>query len=221
MTSVEKLVDQVLSRYEPTGRILEDMLEHLFGSRTRVKLISLFMSQAEEPIYVREVTRRINTQINAVRRELANLLKFGLISEVSAASDKEKRPGLKRKYYRLNDVFPLLPEVRALMTKAHLLVEHRIDRDLAGVPGVKYAALMGAFLGARNAGTDLFIVGAIDKVSLDRIIEKMEKSIGSEVNYCIMSEQEYQYRKEMADKYLYAIVDAPKNVIVDRLQVGA
>ncbi|MBD3251123.1 transcriptional regulator, partial [Candidatus Uhrbacteria bacterium] len=101
------------------------MLEHLFGSRTRVKLISLFLSQPDEPIFVREVTRRIDTQINAVRRELANLMQFGLITEAEDEGGDEKRPGLKRKYYQLNAVFPLLPEVRSLMTKAQLLVEHK------------------------------------------------------------------------------------------------
>jgi predicted transcriptional regulator len=194
------------------------MLEHLFGSRTRVKLISLFMSQPDDPIFVREVTRRISTQINAVRRELANLMKFGLIREVNGTSDGVKRPGLKRKYYKLNDVFPLLPEVRALMTKAQLLVEHRVDKDLEHCDTVRYAALMGSFLGQRAAGTDLFIIGSIDKTLLDRIISKMEMTIGKEINYCIMSVQEYEYRKDMTDKFLYSLFDAPKNVVVDRLQ---
>lgn len=195
------------------------MLEHLFGSRTRVKLISLFLSQPEEPIFVREVTRRIDTQINAVRRELANLMKFGLIVETDEAEgdDGEKRPGLKRKYYKLSAAFPLLPEVRALMTKAQLLVEHRVDKAFESVDTIKYAALMGAFLGAKNAPVDLFIIGSIDKESLRKIVQKMEKTIGVDVNYTVMPLAEFDYRKEIADKFLTSIIDAPKNVVVDRM----
>lgn len=220
LATVDEPSFRYLSRNESGGRIMADMLEHLFGSRTRVKLISLFMSQPEDPIFVREVTRRISTQINAVRRELANLMRFGLIKEVTGSSDGVKRPGLKRKYYKLNDVFPLLQEVRSLMTKAQLLVEHRVDKDFESVETVKYAALMGSFLGYRspNSETDLFIIGAIDKTLLDKIIAKMELTIGKEINYCIMSLQEYEYRKEMTDKFLFTLFDAPKNVVVNRLQ---
>ncbi|GMU25318.1 hypothetical protein KJZ71_04060 [Patescibacteria group bacterium] len=194
------------------------MLEHLFGSRTRVKLIALFLSQPEDPIFVREVTRRINTQINAVRRELANLTTFGLIMESRDIPDdgEKKRPGLKRKYYKLNAMFPLLPEVRSLMTKAQLLVEHKIDKELLSHDGVKYAALMGAFLGS-SAPVDLFVVGSIDRTTLQRIVDKMQKAVGQEINYTVLSVKEYQYRKEMSDKFLYSIFDAPKNEVVNRL----
>ncbi len=194
------------------------MLEHLFGSRTRVKLISLFLRQPTEAIFVREVTRRVSTQINAVRREPANLVSFGLIVETAEIETDAKRPGLKRKYYRLNATFPLLPEVRSLMTKSQLLVEHRLDRALGSSDEVKYVALMGAFLGISHAPIDLFVIGTADKQALEKIVNAMEQTLGQEINYSVMPFSEYQYRKEMADKFLHSIIEAPKNVIVDRLE---
>lgn len=195
------------------------MLEHLFGSRTRVRLISLFLSCPDEAVFVRELTRRINTQINAVRRELANLMKIGLVREAKGgAGDDAKRPGLKRRYYQLNAIFPLLPEIKALITKAQVLIEHRLDRELEALGQVKYAALMGSFLGIPNAPVDLFIVGTINQATLKKLLAKMERALGHEVNYTVMSLQEYQYRKEMMDKFLLAVLDAPKNVLVERLE---
>jgi predicted transcriptional regulator len=197
------------------------MLEHLFGSRTRVKLITLFLTHPAEPIFVRELTRRIGTQINAVRRELANLMKFGLIAEVKVVAEGSKRPGLKRRYYQLNATYPLLPEIKALITKAQVLVEHRLDRELEGLGQVKYAALMGSFLGIANAPVDLFIVGSINAVTLKKMLAKMEKALGHEINYTVMPTNEYHYRKDMMDKFLRAVLEAPKNVIVDRLEEHA
>jgi len=167
---------------------------------------------------VREITRRIGTQINAVRREIANLATFGFINEieVSESDSAAKRPGLKRKYYQLNATYPLLPEIRALMTKAQVLLEHRVDKELEGLPQIRYAALMGAFLG-QTAPVDLFIVGVVNGDALRRIIEKMEKGLGQEVNYSVMTLQEFTYRKDMMDKFLYRILETPKNVIVDKL----
>jgi hypothetical protein len=194
-----------------------NMLEHLFGSKTRVKLISLFLTHPDEPVFVREVTRLIGTQINAVRRELANLASFGFIIETADKDDSAKRPGLKRKYYRLNPNFPLLTDIRSLVTKAQLLVEHRIDRMLVDQEQVRYVALMGGFIGQTSEPVDLFVIGIVEKAVMTKVVSAMEQAIGREVNYTVMTPNEYQYRKEIADKFLVAIMNAPKNVVVDRM----
>ena len=60
------------------------MIDSLFGSRTRVKLLHLFLSNPNKSFYVREITRLIDEQINSVRRELANMLEVGIITSDSA-----------------------------------------------------------------------------------------------------------------------------------------
>lgn len=193
------------------------MLEHLFGSRTRVKLISLFLTHPDEPVFVREVTRLIGTQINAVRRELANLASFGFIIETADGDSGAKRPGLKRKYYCLNPHFPLLADIRSLITKAQLLVEHKIDQLFVDQDQVRYVAFMGGFIGQAEAPVDLFIIGVVEKPLMTKVVTAMEQAIGHEVNYTVMTPNEYQCRKEIADKFLIAIINAPKNVVLDRM----
>src|SRR5207244_10299527 len=61
----------------------DGMIEQLFGSKTRVKLLQLFFSNPNRSFYVREITRKIDEQINSVRRELANLLSIGIINSDS------------------------------------------------------------------------------------------------------------------------------------------
>jgi hypothetical protein len=96
-------------------------------------------------------------------------------------------------------------------------VEHRVDKALASVDTIKFAALMGAFLGRAKAPVDLFIIGSVGKDAFKKIIGKMEKTIGKDVNYTIMPLSEYEYRREIADKFLSAVLESPKNVVVDRL----
>ena len=69
------------------------MIEQLFGSKTRVKLLHLFYSNPNRSFYVREITRKIDEQINSVRRELANLLSVGIIKSDDASN---------RLYYEVN-----------------------------------------------------------------------------------------------------------------------
>src|SRR5471030_1179787 len=72
------------------------MVEQLFGSKTRVKLLNLFYSNANRSFYVREITRKIDEQINSVRRELSNLLSIGIIT-----SDANNN----RLYYEVNQKY--------------------------------------------------------------------------------------------------------------------
>ncbi|MBU0540414.1 hypothetical protein KKF59_04505 [Patescibacteria group bacterium] len=193
------------------------MLEHLFGSKTRVKLLTLFVHNPDRAYFVRELTRAIDTQINAVRRELDNLVELSLVDETDAPDTESKKPGLKRKYYRMNLNFPLLNEIRTLITKAHVLMERRLDREIHGLGDIQYAALLGSFIGRGSSVVDLFIVGNVDQYATKKLIERLEGELGFEINFSCMTLQDYKYRREITDKFLYSILEAPKNIVIDKL----
>lgn len=203
------------------------MLEHLFGSKTRVKLLRLFLRNPAEPIFVRELTRRVETQINAVRRELMNLVKLGLVTEAAVeepiTGTGKKRPGLKRKYYQLNQQFPLLAEISSLILKAQVLLDRRLDKEIAALGDVRYLAFMGAFI---QSGTttnpavpaiDLFLVGHVDADAFKKLMTEVEGVFGSELNFSILALDEFRYRKDLGDRFLHSILEAPKKVLIDRL----
>ncbi len=203
------------------------MLEHLFGSKTRVKLLRLFLRNPAEPIFVRELTRRVETQINAVRRELMNLVKLGLVTEAAVeepvTGTAKKRPGLKRKYYQLNQQFPLLAEISSLILKAQVLLDRRLDQEIAALGDVRYLAFMGAFVqsGATTSpappAIDLFLVGRVDTDAFKNLMTEVEGVFGSELNFSILALEEFRYRKDLGDRFLHSILEAPKKVLIDRL----
>lgn len=55
------------------------MLERLFTSKTRVKILTLFILNPNRELHIREVARLIQENTNAVRRELNNLEQTGLL----------------------------------------------------------------------------------------------------------------------------------------------
>ena len=67
------------------------MLEQLFGSKTRVRILRLFLNNPSQPYYLRELTRKLKSQLNSVRREINNLGKMGIIKSVKPAEDKEAK----------------------------------------------------------------------------------------------------------------------------------
>lgn len=193
------------------------MLEQLFGSKTRVRMLALFLHHPEEVFYVRELTRRINTQINAVRREIQNLERMGLvIAGIGKEEDTAvKRPGLKRKYYSANMSFPLIQEIRALFTKAYIMTEWKLPEQILKLGDIRYLAFMGMFAGQKQHPVDMFVVGYLEKDALRDLVQKVEKELGTEIRYTHMPPTEYQYRREMGDRFVQSILDTPKTVIVN------
>jgi len=158
-------------------------------------------------------------QINAVRREIQNLINLGLLLEEpeSRTNAAKKTPGLKRKYYRVNPQFPLFQELRTLLFKAQIFIDCQLDKELLRLGDVRYLAFLGAFLGLRQQSVDLFIVGDIAQSKLKKIIADTGSELGFDINYTCMTPQEYAYRKEVADRFLHAILQAPKHVVINNL----
>lgn len=204
------------------------MLEQLFGSKTRVRLLRLFLQNQSEAFFVRELTRKIGSQINAVRNELENLLKMGIIvaaefpaphmaeqAPVVPVKRKKGRASTQRKYYRLNVESLIAGELRALFVKAQVLLEKDFVRKITEAGSVNYMALTGFFVGLDNAPTDVFIVGKIGKERASALIRSFEREVGRELNYTIMTPQEYKYRRDVTDRFLYSILESKKIVVMD------
>src|SRR3954469_7516731 len=82
------------------------MVEQLFGSKTRVKLLQLFYGNPNRSFYVREITRKIDEQINSVRRELSNLLSIGIITSDNTNNKLYYEVNQKYEYYQpLKEIF--------------------------------------------------------------------------------------------------------------------
>jgi predicted transcriptional regulator len=190
------------------------MIEHLFGSKTRLKVLRLFFKKSDESFYVREITRLIGSQINAVRRELANLEKSGVIMQTEGVPDAGTRGG-RQKYYTINKDCLLYGEIKALLEKSQLIDENNYIEEIKNKAGkLSYFVLTGIFVNNKVAPTDMLLVGAVKLQTLDRILKKFERELGQNVRYTIMTTREYNERKQLMDKFLYELLEGPVVEIV-------
>lgn len=201
-------------------KIYQDMLEHLFGSTTRVKLLRLFYNNQERAYFVRELSRIIDIQLNAVRRELANLEELGIVKQVAFGESKEEEVGTERsKYYKINLQFFLAEELEALLSKTQLLEEREfIDLLKKRCGNVKLMIMTGFFTNA-DVSTDLLLVGDIKSVPLAKTIRDFEKFLNKPIRYTVMDEKEFVERKEIGDKFIYSIFETKHLVPFDELKV--
>ena len=196
------------------------MLEQIFGSKTRVLLLRLFLSNPERFYYVRELTRVLNTHLNSVRRELDNLEKIGVVrSHTVADLEKEAGKPLKsnKKYYKLDANFVFIDELRTLIIKAHLILEKSFAKKVEKLGGVQYFLLSGIFVGRHDAPVDLLVVGKVNRRKLAGLIKIFEKELGQAINYTLMDKEDFFYRQNVADKFLFNLMDNKNLVVVDKL----
>lgn len=183
-------------------------IEKIFGSRTRVKVITLFTTGVNRPYYVREIAREVNERLNAVRRELDILQKIGMLS-----SYDNKR----RKYYVVRKEFVLLQELTSIMRKSGPQIEDSLFKHLQRVGDVYYACASGIFTGVENSPTDLLLIGNIDEQRLKVFVRRVERQIDREISYTPITLNEYRYRRNFNDVFLRQVFTAPFTEIINRL----
>lgn len=200
----------IVGRHETNRSSFQrQMLEHLFGSRTRLKLLRLFLTHPGEQFFVRELSRKIDERLNSVRRELANLERITLV-ESSAKNQK--------RFYRLNTQCVLYPELKALIIKARLAIEQGSLKKLKQTGAISLLILSGVFTGVDDAQTDILIVGRLNRRKLRSFIRQLQEHFESEIRYTIMSKKEYGYRIEITDRFLFTILDTQHVTLIDTLK---
>lgn len=183
------------------------MLKQLFTSNTRIKLLTVFLMNIDEEYFIRELTRKLDEQINSVRRELDNLKRVGLL---------KARTKNRKKYYHVNKNFILLDELRSIIIKAFSSHE-KIGKDVAKMGDVKLLTLSGLFLNKDTETVDMLIVGSLDRERFSKYLSEDLRTKRS-VKFTIMDEEDFRYRKECNDQFIKEIVENPENnVLIDKL----
>jgi DNA-binding transcriptional regulator YhcF (GntR family) len=210
------------------------MLEKLFGSKTRVKLLKIFLLNPDQKYYIRQLARNLKTQVNSIRRELNNLEDFGLLISDDNNSiktdilsnrnksdkkkvEKETRNLKEKKYYGVNKNFILFSEIKTLIIKSQILAGESFITNLKEVCQPKFILLGGMFVNNENAVTDVLIVADIKQEKLIPIISSLEIELGREVNFTLMNEEEFKYRQEVADVFLHSVLNSKKIILVDKI----
>lgn len=184
------------------------MLEKFFISKVRVKLLKLFLFNPSESYHVRGITRELDEEINAVRRELERMDKVKLV--------KSERKG-NRLYYSLRTDFPLYHEFVALVNKEFGLGKEVISA-VSEIGDIQYAWLTKFYTKQLPKGAtdvDLVIVG--DDINLDSLAEHAkaaEVETDRQVNYTVMSVHEFDIRKQRRDNFVMNLLLSSRVMLI-------
>jgi len=189
------------------------MIDALFGSKTRVKLLHLFLNNPGKAFYVREITRLIDEQINSVRRELSNMLAVGIITSDSADN---------KLYYEVNQRYDYYVPFRAIFaderieaTSQKVQADNQWHERVQELPGVRIAIMAGVLVKGSGTSVDLLLVGDVPAAKLKTAVKQIEKIEGRELNYSLLSYDEFYYRLSVRDKFITEILNGKYAVLLD------
>ncbi len=183
------------------------MLADLITSKSRVKLLTVFLSSPSEMYHVRELVRRTSDEINAVRRELAFLEKKGILI---------KEPRANRLYYSLSKSYAFYPDLLSLGGKTVGLGDD-VLKHKAKLGKIKYAMFSGRFIRRskkEREAVDFLIVGTIVLPELALLVRNEERRLGTEINYTAMTEEEFDFRKKKHDQFISSILSGSRVMLI-------
>lgn len=197
------------------------MLERLLGSNIRIKLLKLFLLQPEARFSLVQICRDLKLKARSVKNELENLEKLGIIkysdrrtAELAAVSGE---PVKEKKYFYADTGFSLFEEIKALIVKSQIFYERDFIDQLKRVGKIKLVVLTGIFVGNLNSPVDLLVVGRFSRGKLSKLIRDLERDLGREINYTFLNTQEFIYRRNITDVFLYQILEGKNIVLINEV----
>jgi hypothetical protein len=197
----------------------KSILDNLFGSRVRVKLLKLLYRQHPTQFSMAELSTRVQEPSFIARRELAILQDIGLVKRIKIGSGVLR----DRERYCLNPEHDFFEELRELVLKPSPVETDRLIKRINGLGRVKLAVVAGIFVSQPDDMTyetpaDLFIVGDdINKPKLSKFLKSLESEMGTEIRFSTMEKDDFKYRYEMFDRFLRVLLEGPHRKIINKM----
>jgi hypothetical protein len=184
-------------------------IAHIFGSEGKVKIMRLFIFNPTLAFTAAEVATRAKVTPGATRRELAALLKAGLVKK-------------RGKAYALNRTYRYLPALGHFLIDANPLSEKEIVRRISSAGAIKLILTAGVFLHSPDSRVDILVVGDhIKQGKLMAVMSGIEAELGKELRYAVFETADFQYRLGIYDKLIRDILDARHEKILNKLGLDA
>ena len=197
---------------------MEQSINALFGSKTRVKLLNLFFNSPDQKFYVREISRTIDEQVNSVRRELTNLESVGVVK--SSTEDRKI-------YYQANQRFKYYLPLRVIFAGVKIGEGISVDKKTSDIDKwqselsdiqneVELLVLFGVLADDPKSNVDMLLVGDNYGHKLSEWASNIENKEGRELNYMILSMEDFYYRYTTQDTFIKGLFEGSHRVIFDK-----
>lgn len=182
-------------------------LRDLLISRVRVKLLEIFFANQTEIYHVRDLVRRADEEINAVRRELAHLEGCGILRKEPRGNRLYYGP--RKDYLFFNDLCSMVAKTTGI---GQAIVKNKTK--LGKISFVLFAEKFVKRLSRGREEVDILMVGEVVLPELAAIVRAEEAKRETEINYTVMTKEEFEFRKRRRDPFLVGILSGARVMII-------
>lgn len=204
-----------------------DILEKLFGSAAKVKIIKLFLFNPESAFDSAETAERAKVSRAVARREIGNLLRIDFLRPKSYIKESKRQKDRVIKTIRkrtngwtLEQKFPYIETLKQFFASINPFHHKEIVDRVSKAGKIQLLIVSGIFIKDPDSRVDLLVVGENWKQGqLDNIMKTLESEIGQEIRYAVFETPEFKYRLSVFDKFLRDILDYPHEKIINKLNL--
>ena len=196
----------------------ERILEQLFDSPIKVKLLKLFLRNPNKQFLMPDIVKKTQGRKNLVIKQVKGLEGIGLLRSKRVKTNKNKEiiGGL---YFSVNPNFDFYAELQILILKSSPTSKEKMLKRLMKIGRLRLALISGVFLNTANSRVDLFLVGDnISRKKLMSFLADMEAEVGKEIEYAAMETKEFDYRFHMFDRFVRDILEKPHEKLLNKLK---
>ncbi len=183
------------------------MLNKILVSEVRVNILKLLLLNPNRAFHIRAIVRQVGAEINAVRRELDNLFEINLVT---------RRQSSNKIFYQIETQHPFYSDLLSLVAK-EAGIGAAVIKNERRIGVIDYAVLSLAFLRGRKStalDVDLFIVGVINLDVIQNIVKEEEGKNNREINYSVMTMEEFMSRKRTNDPFIYRVLTQSRTMLI-------
>lgn len=182
------------------------ILDKILESKSKTNLLNFFMSSNERSFYIGELGKTVGGR--NLHFDLNYFVRQGIVSSFIHKG---------RRYYHKNRKSSVYEQARSRKIKFSKRYGDELLKFLKGISGLKLAVLSGLFTGELRLPVDVLFVGALSRRVLEKFAFLSEKIAGQEINYAVLSADEFDYRKNVYDRFVKDIFENEHVVIVDKI----
>jgi hypothetical protein len=204
-----------------------DILEKLFGSVAKVKIIKLFLFNPESAFDVAQAADRSKISQEIARKEINNLLEIGFVRPRSYTKEVKRQKNRSIQIIRkrtngwtLDQKFPYIEDIKSFLSNINPFKHKDIIDKISRAGKIQLLIISGIFIKNPDSRADLLVVGDnLKQGQLDNIMRTIESEIGKEIRYASFETKEFNYRLSMFDKLIRDILDYPHEKIINKLNL--
>lgn len=184
------------------------MLQEIIDSKYKSVIVPFLLLATARSYSVPELSKRLGISTAKLNDELSDLMKLGLVRSFTKN---------RQTYFLINTRHKSLIELKQSLVKNQKHFDDELFLAIKRLGDVQGAFLSGIFTGKPELPVDILIVGKPNLNKLDEFLQNCKKMMGQDVNYSIMSEDEYTLRRDTFDRFIKDVFDYPHLVVFDNL----